>query len=199
MQLAVDFRYANQDQMAPDPLDEHKALLERIAEHKDRGAFATLFAHFAPRVKAMMLKAGAEASLADDIAQECMLMVWRKARLYRPEKGAASTWIYTIARNLRIDRIRRQSSQAHQDIDDFEFASEAADGEAILIEGQTVDRVSAAIARLPDEQKTVIELSYVHDLAHGDIATKLNIPVGTVKSRMRLAYQKLRAELESLR
>lgn len=185
--------------MANELGDGHAELMARIAETADREAFATLFAYYAPRIKAMMLKAGADAGLADDLAQDAMLTVWRKAALYSPGKGAVSTWIFTIARNLRIDRLRRQSSQPHRDVETIEIASDAPSGEATADERTVAEHVSAALALLPEEQRRVIELSYIDDMAHGRIAEVLGIPVGTVKSRLRLAYEKLRGELEVLR
>ena len=179
--------------------ERYSALIDLIAREKDKRAFSELFEHFAPRIKAIMVRAGAQPAFADDLAQEAMLTVWRKAALYSPDKGGASTWIFTIARNLRIDRLRRQSSQPHQDIDDLEMPSGQDSSEDVVVREQIVANVSAAIANLPEDQRRVVELSYIQDLAHGSIAEQLKIPIGTVKSRLRLAYEKLRPELEILR
>lgn len=178
---------------------DHKILLASVAERGDRTAFVTLFSHFAPRIKSMMIKAGAEPALADDLAQEAMLTVWRKAGLYDGNRGSVATWIFTIARNLRIDKLRRQSSRPHQDVADIEIKSDAPDGVAVTEESEIVDKVTVALQALPPAQREVVVLSYVEDMAHGAIAERLGIPVGTVKSRLRLAYEKLRNELEPLR
>lgn len=191
--------------MIPDELvpefssDYQKMLLTRIATDSDRDAFRALFVHYGPRIKAVMLKAGADQQLAEDLVQDVMLNVWRKAKLYSPERGAVSTWIYTIARNARIDKLRRGSSKPYEDLDDVELASEEADGEDMVIANEISGRVTDALSELPDDQRQIIRMAYIEDLSQSDIASKLSIPLGTVKSRMRLAYGKLRSTLEELR
>ncbi len=191
--------------MIPDELvpefssDYQKMLLTRIATDSDRDAFRALFVHYGPRIKAVMLKAGADQQLAEDLVQDVMLNVWRKSKLYSPERGAVSTWIYTIARNARIDKLRRGSSKPYEDLDDVELASEEADGEDMVIANEISGRVTDALSELPDDQRQIIRMAYIEDLSQSDIASKLSIPLGTVKSRMRLAYGKLRSTLEELR
>lgn len=187
------------DGALPDSLlDHHRLLLVRVADDGDRDAFKTLFLHFGPRIKALMMKAGADPELAEDLVQDVMMTVWRKARLYAPERGAVSTWIYTIARNARIDRLRRGTARPYEDLDAVQLASEEADGEDEAFASQRAEHVAEALADLPDEQRRIIELAYVEDLSQSDIAAKLDIPLGTVKSRMRLAYGKLKTRLEGL-
>lgn len=181
-----------------DPRDWHRALMKRIAERQDRDAFESLFAFFAPRIKGLMVKSGAAADVAEELAQEAMLTVWRKAAFYTPDKGPVGTWIYTIARNLRIDRLRRQSSRPYDDIADLEIPSDEADGEAETSRKQRAALVAKALENLPPEQRQVIEMSFVKDMAQTEIAEELSLALGTVKSRMRLAYRKLRGSLESL-
>ncbi|MDH3579816.1 MAG: sigma-70 family RNA polymerase sigma factor [Hyphomicrobiales bacterium] len=184
---------------APELLpDEHKALMARVCADQDRDAFANLFDYFGPRIKAVMLKGGADHALAEDIVQDVMMTVWRKVELYAPERGSVATWIFTIARNARIDRIRRGSSQPYEDIDDFELMSADKDAEEEAFSSQQAVRVARAIAGLPDEQRKIIELAYVNDMPQSQIAADLTLPLGTVKSRMRLAYAKLRTELEDV-
>lgn len=188
------------EQLVPEfSSDYQKMLLTRIATDSDRDAFRALFVHYGPRIKAVMLKAGADQQLAEDLVQDVMLNVWRKAKLYSPERGAVSTWIYTIARNARIDKLRRGSSKPYEDLDDVELASEEADGEDMVIANEISGRVTDALSELPDDQRQIIRMAYIEDLSQSDIASKLSIPLGTVKSRMRLAYGKLRSTLEELR
>ncbi len=185
---------------APERLnDEHKALIGKVAASRDRSAFESLFAHFGPRVKTLMLKAGTGHAQAEDLVQDVMMTVWRKVDLYAPERGTVSTWIYTIARNARIDRLRRNSSRPYEDLDDVDLVSEDADAEAETLAGQQATRIAEALKELPKEQREIIELAFVHDLPQSEIATKLALPLGTVKSRMRLSYAKLRTMLEELK
>ena len=177
----------------------HRSLIARIAGNRDREAYRALFVHFGPRVKALMLKAGADHAQADDLVQDVMMTVWRKAELYTPERGAVSTWIYTIARNARIDRLRRNSSRAYEDLEGMELPSDDPSSEDVAFASQRAERVGQALAELPDDQKQIIELAYVHDMPQIEIAGTLAIPLGTVKSRMRLAYGKLKVKLEEMR
>jgi RNA polymerase sigma-70 factor, ECF subfamily len=169
-------------------------LIVAVAETHDREAFARLFAHFAPRLKAFLIRSGADALAAEDFAQEAMLIVWRKAALYDPERAAPSSWIFTIARNLRIDTLRR-SKYAVRDIDPSDVPDAPLQPDEALDESNGARRVRAALAALPEEQRKVLLLSYFSDLAHGEISRRLDMPLGTVKSRLRLAVARLRETL----
>lgn len=173
-------------------------LVRRVAEDRDKAALASLFTLFAPRLKSMLLRLGLEGSQAEDICQETLLMVWRKAHLYSPDKGAVSTWVFTIARNLRIDLLRRQSSRPYVDLEGIEIASDSPLGHVVIEQNQVVSRVTVALEALPAEQREVVRLSFIEELAHSEIAARIGIPLGTVKSRMRLAYDRLRPLLEDL-
>lgn len=191
----------NDTQNRPGPSPEAMEpveLIRRVAELRDKKALTRLFELFAPRIKSMMLRLGADAAQAEDLTQEALLAVWRKAHLYSPAKGAASTWIFTIARNLRIDLVRRQSNKPWVDLDTVEMPSDAPIATQTVETAQVIDRVSRALERLPEEQRKVVELSFVQDLAHSEIAERIGIPLGTVKSRLRLAYERLRPLLEDL-
>jgi RNA polymerase sigma-70 factor (ECF subfamily) len=181
----------------PDMSDPNGLLL-RIAEHQDRTALAALFNLFGPRIKSMMLKLGASEALAEDLVQETFLSVWRKASLFSSQRGAASTWIFTIARNLRIDQLRRQSNKPYEDLSTMDLASDAPNGSFLVEQHQVIDRVTAALGTLSPEQQEVVRLSFIHDMPHAEIAAKVGIPLGTVKSRLRLAYERLRPMLEDL-
>jgi RNA polymerase sigma-70 factor (ECF subfamily) len=173
-------------------------LIAVIARERDREAFAELFAYFAPRVKARLMKSGLGGPQAEDIAQETFISVWRKAELFRVEDGGAATWIFTIARNLRIDAIRRESRGGVSRVSDVE-AQFAVDDSPLadmrMEEIQSEERVRKALSSLPNEQLRVVELSFFEEKAHPEIARLLDIPLGTVKSRLRLAMDRLRGFL----
>ncbi len=177
---------------------EPAELIRRIAERRDKAALSALFLQFAPRIKSMMLRLGVDGAHAEDLTQEAMLSVWRKAHFYSPDKGAASTWIFTIARNLRIDAARRQSNRPYVDLEGIEVESEAPHSHALLEQSQVVARVSKALEVLPEEQREVVRLSFIKELSQSEIAARIGIPLGTVKSRLRLAYDRLRPLLEDL-
>ena len=180
------------------PVEDNSYLIKRVALERDSLAFRSLFLRFGPRVKAIMMKSGADAETAEDLAQEAMLVVWRKADRYAPERGSLAAWIFTIARNLQIDRLRRQSPEAYEDIDELELEAPEESGETQVQVRQRNELVLKAVAELPPDQRSVIEMSFVHDTPQSDIAQKLGLPLGTVKSRTRLAYIKLRERLEAL-
>lgn len=174
-------------------------LLHRVAKARDAEAFRKLFQAYAPRVKSYMMRQGADAAVAEELAQETLMMVWRKAALYSGEKGSATTWIYTIARNLRIDRLRREVAwQPLPENADEEASDDPAPDEELSARERSA-RVKAVLATLPADQSEVVTLSYVDGLSHSEIAEKLNLPLGTVKSRMRLAYAKIREAVEDLK
>lgn len=174
-------------------------LIAAIARSADRAAFAQLFDHFAPRVKGLLMRGGAPAELAEEIAQETLLAVWRKAALFDPAKASASTWIATIARNQRIDIARRETrsrlSQVYEILD--EEGPLQPDEE--ISGAQRESRVRAAMTDLSSDQYRVVELAFLEGFSHQEVAKKLAIPLGTVKSRLRLALAHLRGRLEDLR
>ena len=177
------------------------ALIAAVAREKDREAFASLFTHFAPRIKTFMRRSGASEQSADELAQEALLAVWTKANLFDPNSVGASAWIFTIARNLRIDALRREKRTRTTGTDDIDLEFQVDDGpspDAGLAAAQTESRVHNALATLPDDQLRVIELSFFDEKAHAEIAQSLQIPLGTVKSRLRLAMNRLRGLLGDL-
>lgn len=172
-----------------------EALLLAIAEHQDQAAFARLFRHFAPRVKAYAMRGGADPSAAEEIAQETLVTAWRKAGLYDPTKAAASTWLFTIARNLRIDRIRRERRPEPDPEDPAFMPAGEPPPDAALRQSQNAEAVRRAIEDLPDAQREVVMLSFYEDEAHAGIAERLGLPLGTVKSRIRLALRRISEQL----
>ena len=174
--------------------------IQAIATREDRVAFAEIFNHFAPRVKAYLRKAGASEAEAEEIAQEAMLSVWRKAALFNPMVSGVATWIFTIARNLRIDAIRRERRGGAIRVDEVEAeyeVDEAPLADVRIVAAQSEARVREALAALPRDQLTVIEMSFFGEQAQAEIARTLQIPLGTVKSRVRLAMKRLRGLLEA--
>jgi RNA polymerase sigma-70 factor, ECF subfamily len=179
--------------------DVLRRLLDSVAKNLDRDAFAELFDRMAPRLKSFMMRKGASAELAEDMVQDTMIAVWTKAGLYAPDKGSVVAWMYTIARNLRIDRFRRDSSVSFVDYDDFDGPSGEAGADDLLAARQEGSHVARALASIPEEQKQILILSFVEDVPQSEIALRLDLPLGTVKSRMRLAYGRLRKTLEILK
>jgi RNA polymerase sigma-70 factor (ECF subfamily) len=172
------------------------ACLVEIASSKDRKQFALLFGYFAPRLKSFFLRLGLSPAAAEDLAQETMLTVWNKAQSFDASRASASTWIFTIARNLRIDLLRRER--------DPNLLAELYDGvvepmpsdNVLTVEREV--RIRAALDKLPADQADVIRLSFFEDRPQSEIANTLDIPLGTVKSRVRLAMNRLRALVEDL-
>ncbi len=167
-------------------------LLQRIARDRDPQAFRDLFNLFGPRIRAMMMRQGADAAAAEDIAQETLFTVWRKAHLFVAQKGSAATWIYTIARNLRIDRVRRETPYQELPEEFLDIPDDNNSPDDALNREQQRERIGKALEALPPEQYEVVHLSYIEGLSHNEIAGVLGAPLGTVKSRMRLAYEKVR-------
>lgn len=162
----------------------------RIRDRQDREAFALLFRHFAPRVKAFLMRSGADATLAEECTQEVMATLWQKAHLFDPARASAATWIFTIARNRKIDALRRTRRPEPEDLS---WGPEAEpDQEEALALQQESEKLEAAIGALPDKQRELIEKAYFGDLSHSEIAAETGLPLGTIKSRIRLALDRLR-------
>jgi RNA polymerase sigma-70 factor (ECF subfamily) len=180
-------------------LDAQIRDIAAVARFQDRAAFARLFDHFGPRVKAYLLRLGADKGQAEDLTQEVMLTVWRKAPAYEAKLASPATWIFTIARNRRIDALRRDR-RGKLDPDDPALLPEAdALPDTALEAGRWEKKLAAAIGGLPPEQAQMLKLAYFEDRSHGDIAQSLRLPLGTVKSRLRLAVARLRSIFETER
>jgi RNA polymerase sigma-70 factor (ECF subfamily) len=170
-------------------------LLSAVAQSGDRQAFALLFQYYAPRLKTYMRKLGTEDAVAEELAQEAMLAVWRKAASFDPSRAAAGTWIFAVARNLRIDMLRKEK-RPEIDLDDPELVPDPAPrADEVMATQQSESRVRAAMVGLSAEQTEVVTLSFYEDTPHAEIAARLKIPLGTVKSRLRLAMKRIRSEL----
>ena len=179
---------------ASDPIDISPRymtdLLKGLGMNRDREVFARLFAYYAPRIKAYLMRQGVDAVAAEELAQEAMLTVWQKAALFDAAKASASTWIFTIVRNLKIDALRKRRPAF--DPNDPHFVRDPVPPpDREHDEAETQDRVRAAMDGLPGEQATVVRLAFFEDKPHSEIATELALPLGTVKSRLRLALRRL--------
>ena len=181
----------------PEPsAPHHEDLLVKVGANKDREAFIALFSYFAPRVKSYMLKHGAPEAAAEEIVQNTFVTVWEKAATYDPKKAAASTWIFTIARNKRIDALRREKF-VEVNSDDAALENAAYEAEEQYADKQDLDRLHNALAGLPPEQAELLRMSFFEDKSHQKIASETHLPLGTVKSRLRAAMERLRAMMSA--
>jgi len=171
------------------------AAILAIAQHRDRAAFARVFAHFAPRVKSWLQRTGSDAAQAEELAQEAMLAVWRKAAQFDPARAGASTWVFAIARNQRIDAMRR-SRIALPEPDPVDEQAPPPQADSVLAAEQQARRIRAALATLPKEQAEALRLAFYEDQTHSEIEASLGVPLGTVKSRLRLAMARMRTVLK---
>lgn len=164
--------------------------MSRIHTSQDREAFAALFNHFGPRVKAFLMKSGSSASMAEECTQDVMVTLWRKAHMFDPARASVSTWIFTIARNRRIDLLRKER---RPEPDELTWGPEAEPEQTDVIALQQESAIlSKALADLPEKQRSLIQKAYFGDLTHSEIAEQTGLPLGTIKSRIRLALERLR-------
>ena len=184
---------------ATDDSRQMAALIILVAENRDRTAFLQIFRHFAPRVMGFLVNRGLTQHAADDVLQEVMLAIWNKSDSFDPKKAGLSTWIFTIARYKYIDRLRRESRHKTES-DDLDLTpSDAPIADDDVLQDQREIAVQKAIAELPADQQSVIFLSFIKGLAHSEIAEQLGLPLGTVKSRIRRAFARLREELGDIK
>ena len=169
--------------------------LVAVAQRRDREAFTLLFGHFGPRIKMYLMRTGCDPTAAEELVQEVMVTLWRRAETFDPDQARASTWVFTIARNKRIDSLRR-GRRPEVDPDDPALVpapDPAAD--ARVEAAQRSARLRVALDALPDEQREMLRLAYFEDKPHSAIAVEHDLPLGTVKSRIRLALARLRREM----
>jgi RNA polymerase sigma-70 factor (ECF subfamily) len=169
------------------------SLMVRVRDHGDRAAFAALFRHFAPRVKGFLMKSGASATLAEECAQDVMAVLWQKAHLFDPARASVATWVFTIARNRRIDALRRARRPEPEDLP---WGPEPEPDQAEVYEAQQeTERLGAALASLPEKQRVLVERAFYGEMSHSELAAETGLPLGTIKSRIRLALDRLRQRL----
>lgn len=172
-----------------------------VRDARDRLAFAALFDHFAPRLKGFIMRSGTGAAQAEEIVQEVMLTVWRKADQFDPSKAQVSAWIYQIAKNRKIDVLRKENRpmpealkfEAQDGADDDHHASQMLEVE------QETAQLRDALAKLKPDQREMVEKSYLGELTHQQIKAQTGLPLGTIKSRIRLGLERLRFELKDVR
>jgi RNA polymerase sigma-70 factor (ECF subfamily) len=174
------------------------ALLKKVAADADRAAFTELFDHFAPRVKAYLMRLGAPGPQAEDLAQDVLVTVWRKAALFDDRQASASTWIFTIARNRRIDSIRRARRPEIDPNDPLFVPDPEPQADAVLVTAEREDRLRAAMAKLTADQRALLAQAFYDGKSHSEIAAATSLPLGTVKSRLRNIFAKLRGMLSEL-
>jgi RNA polymerase sigma-70 factor, ECF subfamily len=175
--------------------DELCNLVEAVAVNRDRRAFVALFQHFAPRLKGFALRRGIDATAAEELAQETMITIWRKAESFDRTRATVSTWVFTIIRNKRIDSFRREG---YPTVELSEVADQAAEGSNPHDDTQLAevgDHLRKAMQTLPKEQLEILNMAFFEEKSHRAIAVELGLPLGTVKSRIRLALSRLRAAL----
>lgn len=162
----------------------------RIRDHKDETAFAELFAYFAPRVKSFLMRGGGDATIAEECTQEVMATLWQKAHLFDPSRASVSTWVFTVARNKKIDHLRKQKRPEPEDLP---WGPEAEPEQSdVLVMQQETEALGRALSELPEKQRDLVEKAYFGDMSHTEIAEVTGLPLGTIKSRIRLALDRLR-------
>ena len=171
-------------------------LISRIANHKDKSAFSELFMLVGPRIKGYLMKLGSSDIVAEDLLQEVMLIVWRKSESFDRAKAAVSTWLFTIARNKRIDMLRKEIRPQLDPLDPMLTPNQEESADDVYGSNQVSLKITNAIDQLPDDQAVLIKMTYYEDKSHSIIAKELKIPLGTVKSRIRLASARLKKFLE---
>lgn len=208
MQTVLDHHHAGQAQKGPpktgravpqqDPqMSQMTVWLVAVRDQRDRDAFGSLFDYFAPRLKGFIMRSGTGAAQAEEIVQDVMLTVWRKATMFDPHRAQASAWIYQIARNRQIDIIRKENRPVPDEL--AQDPGSEPDASQILAFDQEAEQLKSALDQLQPDQKEMIEKAYMGDLTHQEISVQTGLPLGTVKSRIRLGLNRLRKELKGLR
>ncbi len=175
--------------------EEHLSrLLVAVGKNKDTAAFGVLFETLAPRVRGFISRRTGDRGTLEDVVQETFVNIWRKAHLYDPDKSAAATWIYAIARNVHIDLLRKTARYVVDATDPAFVADSAASPYQEFTHARESERLRDALSQLPAEQRDVLFLAFFSEKAHSEIAEELRLPLGTVKSRIRLALHRLRQD-----
>ncbi|WP_067517236.1 sigma-70 family RNA polymerase sigma factor [Endozoicomonas ascidiicola] len=166
---------------------DFRQLLVDLAKHQDKLLFMQLYDYFSPRIKSFLVKKGAAAELAEELVQETMLTVWKKAASYDPEKATASTWLFRIARNLWIDRLRKEKPDLLSPLSVYPET-----GYTPNLDVCDSGKIKSALDSLPLQQAQLVYKVYYEGKTHREIADDMGMPIGSVKSGLRLAFDKLR-------
>ena len=193
---AMKTRNIKADTISVNTDDELTLSVELIGRNQDKLAFNNIFTYFAPRLKSFLIKAGSTDSQAEEVIQEVMIAVWTKSSTYDSSKSSVSTWIYTIARNKRIDKIRKEKRHYLSESDEGLEIPVDSTQEKEIFSAQISNSLNNYMSNLPEEQSKLLKLSYFYNKTHADISEELKIPLGTVKSRIRLALTKMRHLVE---
>jgi RNA polymerase sigma-70 factor, ECF subfamily len=178
-------------------INDQTAWLIAVRDHGDKACFRKLFDHFAPRLKSMLMRRGTGAATAEEIVQETLLAVWRKAAQFDPQRATASSWIYQIARNRAIDMARKERRPLPQELYNDEGVTD--EPSLVLAYQQEVELLRSALAKLPEKQRTAVEQAYLGEMSHQEIESLGDVPLGTIKSRIRLGLERLRHSLVQAR
>ena len=181
----------------PPALSQQTLWLLKVRDQRDRAAYAQLFSYFAPRLKAMLLRGGLRDGRAEDVVQDVMLAVWHKAGQFDPHRSEASGWIYRIARNRHID-LRRRGQVFEAELTD-DHTSEEPDSFQMLALSQEHQKLRAALDTLAPEQSQLLQKAFFEEMPHSEISSLTGLPLGTIKSRIRLGLARIRRELSDLR
>ena len=176
---------------------ELAALVKSVALDRDRAAFTQLFDYFGPRLQGYLIRLGSDSGTAEEIMQDAMATLWNKAAMFDPEKSAVATWLYRIARNRRIDGLRRDRHDYFDPMDAPEVASDEPNADDKIDLNYKEERIRDVLTHLPPDQLALVRLAFFDGLSHSEIAERMKLPLGTVKSRIRLAFNRLRRGLEA--
>lgn len=187
----------NEVTQPPTQISPQTTWMLAVRDRRDRAAFSALFDHFAPRLKGFVMRSGAGSAQAEEIVQDVMLTVWRKAEQFDPARAQVSAWIYRIARNRQIDVIRKEGRPLPDELG--EDPSTELDASQILAVEQEISQLKKALERLKPDQREIIKQAYLGELTQQEISAQTGLPLGTIKSRIRLGLERLRHEMKDLR
>ncbi|WP_298803359.1 sigma-70 family RNA polymerase sigma factor [uncultured Lentibacter sp.] len=180
------------------PYSEETRLMLAVRDTRDKRAFGKLFDHFGPRLKGVAMRSGLSSGQAEDMVQDVMLTLWRKAHLFDPTRAQVSSWLYQIARNRQIDILRKENRPMPEALKAESEATEESAADTLALD-QEVSALKQALAKLKPAQREMVEKAYLGELSHTDIEAETGLPLGTIKSRIRLGLEKLRHELDGIR